>query len=101
MSCFITNCYCSTYNETVVPEHISKIIESTEKDSERAFQDQQQARKWNFMWLISVCVFIVAVFSLFIFSGKAEFVVPIGTAILGFAGGFGSGFGIGRYGRKR
>ena len=77
-------------------EHITKIIDSTEKESQRAFQDSQSSRKWNFAWLVFIGLFIFSVFCLFIFADKAEYIVPIGTAMLGFAGGFG----IGHYKRK-
>jgi len=83
------------------PEHIHKIIDATEKDNQRDFQDKQSSRKSNLIWLLVICVFILAVFSLFIFSKNTDLVVPIGTALLGFAGGFGSGFGVGRRGRER
>jgi len=81
-------------------EHISRIIDVSEKENERDFQDNQSSRKWNFAWLIAICVFILSIFGLFIYAQKAEYIVPIGTAILGFAGGFGSGLGVGRYRRK-
>ncbi|KPK74372.1 MAG: hypothetical protein AMJ79_14350 [Phycisphaerae bacterium SM23_30] len=83
------------------PEHIHKIIDATEKDNQRDFQDKLSSRKSNLIWLLVICVFILAVFALFIFSKNTDLVVPIGTALLGFAGGFGSGFGVGRHGRER
>ena len=82
------------------PDHISSIIDASEKDSERDFQDNQSSRKWNFAWLIAICLFILLVFGLLIYAQKAEYIVPIGTAMLGFAGGFGSGLGVERYKRK-
>ena len=82
------------------PEHISRIIDASEKENERGFQDNQSSRKWNFAWLIAICLFILLVFGLLIYAQKAEYIVPIGTAMLGFAGGFGSGLGVGRYRRK-
>ena len=87
--------------EKLEAEHLHKIIDATEKDNERDFQDKQSSRRWNCLWLLVICVFILAVFALFIFSKNTDLVVPIGTALLGFAGGFGSGFGVGRHGRER
>ena len=48
------------------------------------------------LWTIGIGLFIFSVFCLFIFADKAEYIVPIGTAMLGFAGGFG----VGHYKRK-
>jgi len=87
--------------EKIEAEHLHKIIDAAEKDNEKDFQDKQSSRKWNCLWLLVICLFIFAVFSLFIFSKNTDLVIPIGTALLGFAGGFGSGFGVGRHGRER
>jgi hypothetical protein len=74
-------------------QHITKILESVDKDSERAFVDAQQARKYN---LISICIFVAVFVFLTVFLVNKDVAVyqDILKILIIFGGGFGSGLGF-------
>lgn len=82
----------------MTPEHIGKILDSVERDSQREHQGRMSSKRWNFAWLIACLIFILAISGLFLWKDKSEYIVPIITALLGFAGGYGIGL---SWGQKR
>ncbi|OUL26704.1 hypothetical protein [Nostoc sp. 106C] len=74
-------------------QHITKILESVDKDSERAFIDAQQARKYN---LISIFIFLAVFVFLTVFLVNKDVAVyqDILRILIIFGGGFGSGLGF-------
>ncbi|WGV27045.1 hypothetical protein [Halotia branconii] len=74
-------------------QHITKILESVEKDSERAFIDAQDARKYNFL---AICIFVAVFVFLTVFLVNKDIVVyqDILRILIIFGGGFGSGLGF-------
>jgi len=84
----------------ITPEHIGKILDSCEKDSQREHQGRMSNRRWKYAYLITCLIFILAISGLFLWKDKSEYIVPIITALSGFAGGYGIGLSRGR-GQKR
>ncbi|MBN1806830.1 MAG: hypothetical protein JW837_16400 [Sedimentisphaerales bacterium] len=80
----------------MTPEHIGKILDSAEKDSEREHQGHMSDRRWNFAWLIACLVFILALSGLFLWTEKSEYIVHIITALVSGAGGYGIGLSKGQ-----
>ncbi|MEH2292979.1 hypothetical protein [Nostoc sp.] len=74
-------------------QHITKILESVEKDSERAFVDAQEARKYN---LVAICIFVAVFVFLTVFLVNKDVAVyqDILKILIIFGGGFGSGLGF-------
>ncbi len=74
-------------------QHITKILESVEKDSERAFIDVQEARKYN---LVAICIFVALFVFLTVFLVNKDVAVyqDILKILIIFGGGFGSGLGF-------
>jgi hypothetical protein len=74
-------------------QHITKILDSVEKDSERAFIDAQETRKYN---LIAICIFVAVFMFLTAFLVNKDVAVyqDILKIIIIFGGGFGSGLGF-------
>jgi hypothetical protein len=77
----------------VTPEHISRILDISEQDSERSFKDAQHARLFTAFYVL---LFVIALGTL------VWYLVPMDKALfldvfkvfVAFAGDFGSGFGI-------
>ncbi|MDZ8104852.1 MAG: hypothetical protein RM338_04400 [Nostoc sp. DedQUE12a] len=74
-------------------QHITKILESVEKDSERAYLDAQEARKYN---LVAICIFVAVFVFLTVFLVNKDVAVyqDILRLLIIFGGGFGSGLGF-------
>ncbi|MBD0386810.1 MAG: hypothetical protein ICV54_09840 [Nostoc sp. C3-bin3] len=74
-------------------QHITKILESVDKDSERAFVDAQEARKYN---LAAICIFVAVFVFLTVFLVNKDVAVyqDILKILIIFGGGFGSGLGF-------
>ncbi|QLE56761.1 hypothetical protein [Nostoc sp. TCL26-01] len=74
-------------------QHITKILESVEKDSERAFLDARETRKYN---LIAICIFVAVFVFLTVYLVNKDIAVyqDILKILIIFGGGFGSGLGF-------
>ncbi|MBW4673276.1 MAG: hypothetical protein KME52_04425 [Desmonostoc geniculatum HA4340-LM1] len=74
-------------------QHITKILESVEKDSERAYLDTQEARKYN---LAAIFIFVGVFVFLTVFLVNKDVAVyqDILKILIIFGGGFGSGLGF-------
>ncbi|BAZ32330.1 hypothetical protein NIES4074_48320 [Cylindrospermum sp. NIES-4074] len=79
--------------EKINQQHITKILDSVEKDSERSFIDIREARIYNF---IAVCIFVFVFVFLTVFLVNKDVVVyqDILRILIIFGGGFGSGLGF-------
>ena len=82
----------------IQPEHITKLLELTDKDNERDFRDKVLNHKWNFAWLVVIMGSIIAAILIFLYWNKSEYITPIITAIIAGLGGY--GFGKSRAGRE-
>ncbi|WP_242046077.1 MULTISPECIES: hypothetical protein [Calothrix] len=74
-------------------QHITTILESVEKDSERAFIDAQQARKYNLI-LILIFVTVFVFLTIFLVNKDVTVYQDILKILIIFGGGFGSGLGF-------
>jgi hypothetical protein len=81
-------------NNKITPEHISKIIESSEKDSEREFelgkleiQDQNISRLYFVVTLVVVLLFVGSI--IYFLSNDKETMRFVLGLIVGLLGGFG------------
>lgn len=88
--------FTSSLQGKINEEHISTIIESVEKDSERVYRDTQEARKCN---LINLVVFLSFFIFLTVFLVNKDVAVyqEILKVLIIFGGGFGSGIGFKGY----
>ncbi|MDF5707382.1 MAG: hypothetical protein PUP90_06790 [Nostoc sp. S4] len=79
--------------EKINQQHITKILESVEKDSERAYFDSKEARKYN---LAAICIFLAVFVFLTVFLVNKDVAVyqDILRILIIFGGGFGSGLGF-------
>lgn len=82
--------------EKITPEHVSKIIESGDKENERAFQEQREGRHQNLIIFIITVVGLLALIVFLVIMKENGLLLNLVIAILGFAGGIG----VGKYYRK-
>lgn len=78
------------------PQHIDKILESAEKDSQRAFRDAGETRKYTLIYLTIVSILFVFL-TVFLVGSDKELYKEIIKLLIVFSGGLGSGFGIKSY----
>lgn len=72
-------------------EHLHKIIDSTDRDSQRRYDSQASQRRYSFAAFVIISAFVVFVIIYFTAIQKYEFLAPILSALVGFAAGFGFG----------
>lgn len=77
-------------------EHIGKVLDGVERDNQREHQGRMSTRRWNYAYLITCLIFILAISGLFLWKDKSEYIVPIIAALSGFAGGYGIGLSRGQ-----
>lgn len=82
--------------EKINEQHISKILDISEKDDERAFADSQSARIYSLITLVIVLVFFGSL-TVFLVNKDVAVYQEILKIIIIFGGGFGSGFGFKGY----
>ncbi len=82
--------------EKLNESHINKIIESTDKDSERAFLDASSARKYGFFYFIIGVVTFVGL-TVYLVDRNVSVYQEILKTLIIFGGGFGSGIGFKGY----
>jgi hypothetical protein len=83
----------SLLERKITPEHISSIIETEEKKSQREFQSGESSKKYNLWYLcVGILGFLAFAFVLLQYNAK-EFLIPVLTGIAGLVGGFGIGRG--------
>lgn len=76
-------------------EHISKILDFSENDSKRTFEDAQTTKRYNLAYAILFCA--VAVFLVIYLSDKnPELLKEILKLLIAFLGGLGAGYGLKR-----
>lgn len=80
----------------VTSEHITQIIENTEKDNARSFDTEKSQRWYQFIYFLVGVVTIAGLASLFTFTDNDELILPTITAVAGLAGGIGIGLFIRR-----
>lgn len=79
------------FAKKMTPEHIGKIIENSEKDDQRQFQNLQEERKMSLTIFFGILIPVVGLIVFFSIINKIEFLVPFISAIVGFGGGYGFG----------
>lgn len=76
-------------------EHISKILDFSENDSKRVYQDAQTTKRYNLAYALLFCA--VAVFLVIYLSDKnPELLKEILKLLIAFLGGLGAGYGLKR-----
>jgi hypothetical protein len=74
-------------------EHISRVLELSDKDSQRAFEDAQSSKKYTLAYV--VCSFLLFGFIIVYLADRNPVLLKDILTVLGiFAGGFGAGFGL-------
>lgn len=74
-------------------EHISKVLEITDKDSQRTYDDAQSSKKYSLAYV--VLSFLLFGFVIVFLADKNAALLKDILIILGvFAGGFGAGYGV-------
>jgi hypothetical protein len=86
----------SSFQEKINEEHISTILNSVEKDSERIFRDSQEARKYALIY-ISVFLLFFSFLTVFLVIKDVAVYQDILKVLIIFGGGFGSGIGFKGY----
>jgi hypothetical protein len=77
-------------------EHISKVLEISDKDSQRAYDDAQATKKYTLAYI--VLSFLLFGFIVVYLADRNPALLKDILIVLGiFAGGFGSGFGVKAY----
>jgi xanthine/uracil permease len=91
--------------EKITSEHIEKIIDSAEKDSEREFErdklqfaDGKNSRLYHLGYFV-LSLFFVGFIIVFL-KENPEMMKQIISIIIGLIAGFSAGFGVGRYNKK-
>lgn len=82
----------SPFEKIVKPEHITALIENTDKDSQREFEENKENKRYLFAVFIIGLTFVVLL--IFLLSDKnpellEKLLSYTFTALLGFAGGYG------------
>lgn len=81
-------------------KHIDKILELSEKDDERVFEDVRQSRKYTFTYfLVFVAIFIFI--TIYLVGNDTDLYKEILKIFAIFAGGFGGGYGVKTYFDKK
>ncbi|WP_013325317.1 hypothetical protein [Gloeothece verrucosa] len=86
----------SPLQNKITESHITKILEITEKDDERAFLDTKEERKYNFWYFVFILAFLVFI-TVFLVNKDITLYQEILKIIIIFGGGFGSGIGFKGY----
>jgi hypothetical protein len=76
--------------------HIDKILDQSEKDSQRGFQDAQSSRRYGFAVFLVICALFVFL-TVFLASVDKELYRDAIKILVGFGGGFGSGLAFKAY----
>ncbi|MBD2039290.1 hypothetical protein [Microcoleus sp. FACHB-672] len=86
----------SPIRDKINEQHISKILEISEKDDERAFADTQSARIYGFLTFI-VALGFLGFLTVFLVNKDVAVYQDVLKLLIIFGGGFGSGFGYKGY----
>lgn len=81
----------------ITTEHITKIIDSGDKESERDYQREKEERSYNLIIFIIVILTILLLTGFLVFMKEKDLLMNLIVALLGFAGGFG----VGKYYNKK
>lgn len=77
-------------------EHITKVLEQAEKDSERDFKDTQSARLYGLMYVVIILVFLGAMTAYLVNADKELYKQVLGY-VLPFLAGIAGGYGVKAY----
>jgi hypothetical protein len=86
----------SSFQEKINEQHISTILESVEKDSERVFKDTQEARIYSVIYIVIILLFF-SFLTVFLVNKDVAIYQDILKVLIIFGGGFGSGIGFKGY----
>jgi hypothetical protein len=73
--------------------HIDKLLDQTEKDSEREFNDRKSTRRFNFLYAVLAAILFVFV-TIYLAGQDKELYRDILTKLIIFFGGAGAGYGV-------
>lgn len=83
------------YEKIMTSEHLSKIIENSDKESERDYQNRKSIRLYVFISFIFVLGFVLGLIHL-LAKVNPSLLMNILIAIISFAGGAFGGYGVGK-----
>jgi len=75
----------------VTESHIDKVLDQTEKDSERDFEDAKSSRRYGFAAFVIICALFVFL-TWYLTAVDKDLYRDIIKVLLGLVGGFGGGF---------
>lgn len=86
--------------EKITESHISKILEISEKEAERHFEDTRSSRRYTFGYVL-VFVSLLVFLTVFLVFKDVELYKEVFKLLIVYLGGLGSGIGINQWvGRK-
>ncbi len=86
--------------EKINEQHISKILEITERDEERALENVKSSRRYNLVYVL-IFVGLLVFLTVFLVHEDTELYKEVFKLFIVFSGGFGSGFGVNQWRRGR
>ncbi len=86
--------------EKINEQHISKILEITERDEERTLEDAKSSRKYTFGYVLTF-VGLLVFLTVFLVHEDTELYKEVFKLLIVFGGGLGSGLGINQWMRRR
>lgn len=75
----------------ITEAHIDKLLDQTEKDSEREFRDTQSSRKYGFGAFLVICALFVFI-TIYLTHIDKDLYRDVFKVLVGLVGGFGGGF---------
>lgn len=82
--------------EKITGDHISTILELSEKDDQRAFEDIKSGRQFTLVYVLIFC-FLFVFLTIYLVSQDVELYKEILKILVVFGGGLGSGYGLKSY----
>ena len=80
----------------ITEDHIHKVLDQTEEDSKREFNDRKSARRFNLLYAVLAAILFVFV-TVYLAGQDKELYRDILTKIIIFFGGAGAGYGFKAY----
>jgi hypothetical protein len=77
----------------ITERHIDKVLDQTEKDSQRSFEDSQSTKKYNLIYALVAAILFIFV-TVYLAGQDKELYRDILTKLIIFFGGAGAGYGI-------
>ncbi|CAB1065859.1 hypothetical protein D1BOALGB6SA_10658 [Olavius sp. associated proteobacterium Delta 1] len=72
-------------------DHVTKIIDNSEKEDQRRYQEKKEERKMSLIVFGGILVPVTGLIVFFALIDKVEILIPLISAIVAFGGGYGFG----------